>query len=101
MTLKDGTEHRRADALEAFQAFRRGRTSAASRPANEHGMQGDGAVARAQYVVLPTRWRASKELHDALGALVECFARDGRVTRVTRTVVLACDASTAGGWIFQ
>jgi SAM-dependent methyltransferase len=94
----DDTERRRAGALEAFAAFEAWKDKRRVEVRNEHELDLDGVLARARSTsYLPKDGAAGTELQDAVRALLGRFARDGRVTMVMRTIVVACDIGTAGG----
>jgi SAM-dependent methyltransferase len=94
----DETERRRADGLEAFAAFEAWKDKRRAEVRNDHVLDLDGVLARARSTsYLPKDGVAGKELHEAIGALVARFVRDGRVTMVMRTIVVTGDAGAAGG----
>ena len=94
----DETERRRADGLEVFAAFEAWKEKRRVEVRNEHQLDLDGVVARVRSTsYLPKDGPAAEELTAAVRALVERFARDGRVVMVMRTIVVACDIGTAGG----
>ncbi|HEY0394516.1 MAG TPA: class I SAM-dependent methyltransferase [Candidatus Elarobacter sp.] len=94
----DDTERRRAEGLEAFAAFEAWKDKRHVEVRNEHELDLAGVLARARSTsYLPKDGAAGTELQAAIRALVERFGRDGRVTMMMRTIVVACDIGTAGG----
>ncbi|HEX3465461.1 MAG TPA: class I SAM-dependent methyltransferase [Candidatus Elarobacter sp.] len=94
----DETERRRADGLETFAAFEAWKEKRRIEVRNEHVLDLDGLLARVRSTsYLPHDGPAAEELTAAVRALMERFARDGRVVMAMRTIVVACDIGTAGG----
>ena len=93
----DETERRRADALETFAAFEAWHAVRRIEVRNEQSLDVDGVLARARSTsYLPKAGAIADELHAAIRALVERYARDGRVAMALRTIVVAADVGADG-----
>jgi len=93
----DETERRRADGLAAFAAFEGWHARRRVEVRNEHVLDLEGVLARAQSTsYLPKAGAPAAALHDEIRALVAQHARDGRIAMIMRTIVVAGDAGADG-----